>query len=172
MSLRDRFLINISAVGICVLAALGSPARGADRGETKATIGKATVTIDYGRPFLKGRDPIAMLKPGQVWRIGANAPTTLESNVDLDIGGTRVPKGKHILLARVIEPGKWSLVVSTKSAFQYESSAKLAEAPMDLQEAKDPVEQLSIELSEKSGRGIIEIAWGTLRLLASFTPAK
>ncbi len=166
-------------VTICVVALtlLGftdrrSVAHGNKRGEARATIGRAKVSINYGRPSLKGRDLAKMIKPGRLWRIGADAPTTIESDADLDFGGTRVPKGKHILLARFIEPGEWSLVVSGKDISQYEPSAKTAEVPLELEQGKDPAEEVTIRLLNKAGRGLIEISWGNMQLLASFTPAK
>jgi hypothetical protein len=161
------------AVNLLLLTVLTSPAHGqAPRGESKAKIGNANVSVEYGRPSLKGRDVLKMMAVGSIWRIGADAATTLTSDADLDFGGTRVPKGKYILLARLAEPGKWSLLVSTKGAFQYEPSAKLAEVPMEMQEGKEAVEQLSINLTEEHGRGGIEIAWGTARLVATFAAAK
>jgi hypothetical protein len=147
-------------------------AHGNDRGQAKAEIGKAQVAIDYGRPTLKGRDMLKRIQPGQVWRLGSDAATTIESNVDLDFGGTRVPKGKHILLGRLAEPGKWTLIVSSKSAMQYEPGAKIAEVPMEFSEVSDPVEELSIKLSNEGGRGVIEIEWGSARLKATFAVAK
>jgi len=161
-----------SAVGMLALLAVNAIAHGNERGTTKATIGAATVAIDYGRPMLKGRDLAKMIQPGDVWRIGADAATTIESDADLEFGGTRVPKGKHILLAHYIGPGKWSLVVSSRPASQYDPGAKLAEVPMELQESKDPVEEVTIHLSAKGGQGVIEIAWGTMRLAGSFSAAK
>lgn len=172
MTLLNRVITSVAALSLLVLTAPASRAHGNDRGEADAKIGKANVSINYGRPSLRGRDLTKMISPGQLWRIGADAPTTLESDADLDFGGTRVPKGKHILLARLIEPGKWSLIVSTKSVNQYEPSAKIAEVPMEFQEVKDPVEELTIRLSNHNGRGVIEIAWGSCRLLASFAPTK
>lgn len=172
MNKLSRFILSFVVAGLLVLTTLAGPASGQDRGETKAAIGNANVSIEYGRPLLKGRDPIKMLEPGKLWRIGSNAPTSITSDVDLDFGGTRVAKGKHILLARLAEAGKWSLVVSTKNVFQYEPSAKLAEVPIELQDGKESVEQLTITLSNKGGRGVIEVAWGTSRLLASFALAK
>jgi hypothetical protein len=164
--------LALVVISLLALGAVTSRAHGADRGEAKATIGKANVSIDYGRPALQGRDMLKMLPVGGVWRIGADAATTITSDADLDFVGTRVAKGNHILLARLAEPGKWSLVVSTKGAFQYEPSAKLAEVPMELQEGKESVEDLTITLTSKNGRGTIEIAWGTARLIASFALAK
>ncbi len=149
-----------------------SVAHGNERGEARATIGRARVSINYGRPTLNGRDLAKMIKPGQLWRIGADAPTTIESDTDLDFGRTRVPKGKHILLARYTEPGRWSLVVSSKDVFHYEPSAKIAEIPLELQEAKDPAELVTIQIANQKSQGLIEIAWGTMRLKGSFTPSK
>jgi hypothetical protein len=151
--------------GFCTVA-------GQNRGETKARIGKANVTISYGRPTLNGRDPLKMIQPGQPWRIGSNAPTTVESDTDLSFGGTTVPKGKHILLAMQDEAGKWWLIASSKSNFEYEPSAKIAQVPMALSKSQDAVEQLGIKVSGKDDRGTIEVAWGTLRLTAPFAVAK
>ena len=167
-----RFFIISATITVMVLAALASLAHGNDHGKVSSTISGAKVSIEYNRPLLKGRDIKKMLHPGQLWRIGAEDPTTLETDKDLDFGGTRVPKGKHILLARMIEGGKWSLVFSTKSVFQYEPSAKVAEVPLEIRDEKDPVEELTIRLANEGGRGVIEIAWGTSRLSASFSAAK
>ncbi len=170
-NLKPSIVVAMTLV-LMAMGAAATLAHGNDRGQAKATVDKAQVTIDYGRPALKGRDMLKKLEPGKLWRMGSDDPTTIESNVDLDFGGTRVEKGKHILLARLVESGKWTLVVSSKSANNYEPSAKLAEVPMEFSEAGDAVEELTINLSNSGGRGVIEIAWGTARLKASFAPAK
>jgi membrane fusion protein, copper/silver efflux system len=171
--MKHSHLLTIFAVaGALCLTALEAGAHGNEHGEAKATIGGAKVSISFNSPSLKGRDLKAMIHPGDLWRLGADIPTTIESDADLDFGGTRVPKGKHVLLARLVQPGEWTLVVSSKDRMHYEPSAKLAEVPMEVQDAKDPVEAMSIQLTNKAGRGVIEISWGTQHLIASFTPAK
>lgn len=172
MTSLNRLSLSVSTLGLLTFMATGSLAHGNERGEAKATIGNAHVSIDYGRPSLKGRDPLKMMQPGKFWRIGADASTTIESDAPLDFGGVRVPKGKHILLAHLVAPGKWTLVVSTKPYNQYEPGAKIAEVPMTLAEAQDPVETVTIQVVKKDGGGNIEIAWGKMRLSASFTAAK
>jgi hypothetical protein len=172
MTKLNRSLIAASALALFSLTARIGLAHGAERGQAKATIGGAQVTIDYGRPLLKGRDPMSMLKPGQVWRIGADTATTIESDKDLEFGGTKVPKGKHILLAHLVEPGKWTLIVSAKPWNQYEPSAKMAETPLTLEESPDSAETVTIRLSENAGAGAIEIAWGKMRLSGSFKVAE
>jgi Protein of unknown function (DUF2911) len=169
MKRSTRMIMGISAFAVLLLGPNLNVARGADRGEAKATVGSAQVSVDYGRPSLRGRDPMEMMQPGQVWRMGADSPTTITSDQDLLFGKTRVPKGKHILLARLAEPGKWFLLVSSKSANQYDSSSKLAEVPMKLENASHPVEDLTIKLSVQGKQGVIQVIWGTSRLEASFS---
>ena len=170
---KSRYLfVSVSTAALLVLGSLTSLAHGQDRGTAKATIGNANVSVEYGRPELKGRDMLGKMQPGAVWRIGANEATTITSDADLDFGGKRLAKGKHILLARMAEPGKWSLIASTKGAFQFEESAKLAEIPLTVSQAKDSVEQLTISLAGQGDKGTIEIAWGTSRLTGSFACAK
>ncbi len=167
-----RFVPALIAAGLLVLGASPLRAHGNARAEAKATVGDAHVVIEYGRPMLKHRDLSKLIQPGQMWRIGADQPTTLETDEDLDFGGTRLPKGKYILLARLIEPGAWALVFSKKPVLQYEPSAKVAEVALELRRESEPVEELTIRVANQGDRGIIEIAWGALRLSTSFTPAR
>jgi|SRR5579875_55708 hypothetical protein len=160
------------AVGLFGIGASVLLAQGSGRGTASATIGSAHVSIEYGRPMLRGRDPLKMIKPGEVWRLGAGAPTTIDSNYDLVFGDTRVPKGRHILLAQMVEPGKWVLLVSSKAAAEYDPSAKIAEAPMKVENGQDSVEEMTIKLSGHENEGEIEVAWGTSRLMANFSVAQ
>lgn len=169
MKCLKRTGFSVVAMAIASLGATLLLAQGGGRGEATATLGSAHVSIDYGRPMLKGRDPLSMLKPGQVWRLGASEPTTIESDHDLLFGNTRVPKGKHILLAQFAGPGKWVLVASAKPFDEYDSSAKIAETPMTVENGQDSVEQMTIKLSANGNQGNLEVAWGTSRLAATFS---
>lgn len=172
MKYLTRTGLTIAAVAVISLGTVLVLAQGGSREKASATVGSAHISIDYGRPMLKGRDPLTMMKPGQIWRIGASAPTTISTDQDLMFGNTRVPKGKHILLAQMTEPGKWVLVASTKPWDAYDPSAKIAETPMKLEKSHDPVEQMTIKLSGHGNQGDVEVAWGTSRLAASFNVAK
>jgi hypothetical protein len=168
----NRLFITVMTVGALAILPHPAVAHGNEPGSANATIGNTKVSIDFRRPTLKGRDLMKLLHPGDLWRMGADIPTTLDSDGDLDFGGTRVPKGKNFLMARYVEPGKWTLVVSSKDRQHYEPSAKLAEIPMEVEEGKDAVDAMDIQLTSKGGRGNIEVAWGSYRLTASFAPAK
>jgi hypothetical protein len=57
------------------------------------------------------------------------------------------------------------------SVFQYGPDAMVAEVPLTLEEASDSTELVTIQVTEKDGTGVIEIAWGKMRLSTSFKPA-
>ena len=168
MKRNQMFIAGVAGSIFVALVLCAGVALGAGRGSAKLIIGGAHIAIDDGRPALQGRDMLKQLQPGQLWRIGANAPTTLETDKALDFGGTIVPKGKHILLARLDEPGKWTLVFSTKSVFDYDPSAKVAEVPLTFREVGDSLELVDIQLKNENDTGWLEIGWGKMRLSTSF----
>ena len=63
--LNSKHFSVTSAAGVLALLAANGIAHGNERGTAKAVIGSATVTIDYGRPMLKGRDLMKMIQPGE-----------------------------------------------------------------------------------------------------------
>jgi len=69
-----RTSIGLASATLIVLMSSASLGHGAERGSVKATINGARISIDYGRPALMGRDMLKQIQPGQLWRIGANAP--------------------------------------------------------------------------------------------------
>jgi hypothetical protein len=164
-------LIGIATATFIAMLPSPTKAVGTARGSVKVTINGAHISIDYGRPELRGRDMLRQIHPGQLWHIGADAPATLVSDKELSFGGTIVPRGKHTLMARLVTPGRWTLVFSSPSGTQTRPSVKYIETPATLQETSDSIESVTIQLTDKGGTGFIEIAWGRMRLSASFTPA-
>ncbi len=85
------------------------------RGTATATIDGSKVTIDYGRPSLKGRSASELLKEipqDRVWRAGANQVTTLTAEGDIMIGDQKLPAGKYSLYVHIPQSGNWSLLVN------------------------------------------------------------
>lgn len=61
-------------------------------------INGAKITINYSSPFVKGRTIWGELVPyGKVWRAGANAPTTIETDKVLKIEGKELAAGKYAI---------------------------------------------------------------------------
>lgn len=125
------------------------------------------VKIDYGQPHARGRSVTGALEAdlGKVWRLGANAPTTLTSDVDLVIGGTTVPKGTYTLFAETT-PGAWKLVINKQTGAEgYDAAADLAKVALKSRTLGLPIESLTIWLipgADGALKGELRIAWGSL----------
>ncbi|HYG64752.1 MAG TPA: DUF2911 domain-containing protein [Thermoanaerobaculia bacterium] len=79
------------------------------------TIGITDVEIVYNRPAVKGRTIWGGLVPyGEVWRMGANAATTLSFSTPVQVAGQEVPAGTYALFAI---PGKekWTLILNRQA---------------------------------------------------------
>ena len=137
---------------------------GADRGEAKAVVAGKTVTIDYGRPSLKGRDMLAQAQVGQAWRMGANEATSLKTDAELAFGTARVPKGDYVLTATKLDAKQWQLNVLAKA-----DRSKVADVPLTTETLPQSVEQFTIELTGAGGKGELKLSWGTTALRTAFT---
>jgi hypothetical protein len=76
-------------------------------------IGDARVKICYGRPRARGRKMLggAQVPFGQLWRTGANEPTTIRTTSPIVIGGIRVDGGKASLYT-VPGPETWEIILN------------------------------------------------------------
>ncbi|MBI4164996.1 MAG: DUF2911 domain-containing protein, partial [Acidobacteria bacterium] len=86
-----------------VFSALPLLAQGNPRGTAKVMLKGQAVTVEYGRPSLKGRSVDQMLEKvpaGGVWRLGADKSATFSAGTDLVFGTVTVPKGEYSLWAR------------------------------------------------------------------------
>lgn len=158
-----------------------------DRGEASLNIGDGKVSIDYGRPAVAGRDITKMIEPGMEWRMGSNAPTTLSSNIDLKFGDKTVPKGKYVLKAKLIEAGKWHLMIYKEKDLVAEVPLTLGknpqtvelvtiklektEVPMELEKDPKNSQKLTVKGMGNGGAGKFILEWGTLNLSTTFQKA-
>jgi hypothetical protein len=143
------------------------------RGTTAVTLTgddrSLTITIDYGQPHARGRTVTGALAAdiGNVWRLGANDPTTLRSEVDLVIGTINVPKGEYTLLAETSASGSWKLIVNSKTgqaAVPHDPIADIGRTPLTSRNLATPIESFTMWLipgADGSPSGEIRFAWGT-----------
>ncbi|MEE8349605.1 MAG: DUF2911 domain-containing protein [Acidobacteriota bacterium] len=137
------------------------------RGET--ALGEREVVIEYGRPSTHGRDMMAMMRPGSYWRLGADTNTVLETETSLRFGDSPVPAGSYILLAHMLEPGSWQLVVCKSVGDNFTPKETLATVPLTFEDGHPHVEQLTLDLEGSDGPSKLVITWGTYRLTAQFS---
>lgn len=80
-------------------------------------INGATISINYSSPSVKGRVIWGELVPfNKIWRAGANAATTIETDKDLTIEGSKLPAGKYAFF--VIPNEKECVLIFNKVAKQ------------------------------------------------------
>ena len=137
---------------------------------TSWTVDGANISIEYGRPSLKGRSESELMPPGREWRTGADEATTLITDKPLMIGSLHVPAGTYTLYT---VPGatEWQLVVSKKTGqwgIPYPKGEDLGRTPMTVTKNTKPVEQLTISVADTSGGGDLVIEWGTTKATTSF----
>ena len=120
---------------------------------TEVTLKGKKITIEYGRPFLKGRKVGQELAPyGKVWRTGADEATALNTEVDLNIGGVKVPAGKYTLYTLPSE-GTWKLIINKQTGqwgTKYDESQDLARVDMKKTALSQSVEQFTISFDKKN----------------------
>jgi hypothetical protein len=65
--------------------------------KTEWTIDGANITIEYGRPLLKGREEATLMPPGKPWRTGADEATMLTTDRALTFGTLKLEPGTYTL---------------------------------------------------------------------------
>lgn len=123
------------------------------------------ITVAYSRPSMRGRKIMGELVPyGKTWRTGANAATTLTTDADLMIGGTKVPAGKYSLFTMPGE-NEWKLIINKQTGqggMQYDAAQDFATVPMDKKSLNAPVEQFTISFDKTGGdSGKMKLEWET-----------
>jgi hypothetical protein len=157
-------LKRFALAALAVVVAAPAFAQGNPRGEAKATVAGKAVSIEYGRPSLKGRDMLGQAQVGQAWRMGADTATSLKTDADLAFGAVSVPKGEYILTATRIAADQWHLNVLAKA-----DRSKVAEIPLAMGTLPQSAELFTVTLAAEKENGTLELQWGTTALKAAFT---
>jgi len=112
------------------------------------TFAGGTIDIHYNTPHLRGRHVGGpeIVPYGQVWRIGANAATTMITSVPLKFGDLLVPAGTHTLYTLPNENG-WKLIINNQTGHwgtEYHQEQDLGRVPMHSKKLSSPQEIMSI----------------------------
>ena len=141
------------------------------------------IVVDYSRPLLRGRKNIfgsgaeygKVVSDGSpVWRAGANATTTLTTQVPLSVGGKTLQPGIYNLFVDLKE-GNWTLVLSNQArqpkydpndkvklygAYNYDPKFDVVRAPMNVSSLEQPLEQFLITfLAATDASVVLAVAW-------------
>lgn len=134
------------------------------RGTAEITLNDNTVSVEYGRPSLHGRDMLGQAPVGTVWRLGADQATTMTATGAVVFGNMVVQKGSYSLFLERVSDSKWSLVINKQTGqwgTEHDRSKDLLGIPLKWEKHDESVEQLSISLTkETDDTGILSISWG------------
>jgi hypothetical protein len=113
-------------IGLAVLAVILFVAFQVLRSKTKSSspevkqtyaVGASKINLFYCSPSKKGREIFGgIIKYGEVWRTGANEPTTFETDGNLVINGNKLPAGKYSLWT-IPQQDSWTIIFNKEIPF-------------------------------------------------------
>ena len=148
---------------------------------TAPVAGPARIEISYGQPHLRGRTMIGgeAVPMDSVWRLGANLPTRLTTDVGLTIGSAYIPPGVYALYA-LPRRGGWQLIVNRQFGqwgTDYDKAQDVARVELRSRSLSDAVESLSIYIVPNvlppgsppvPPTGTLRIVWERTELIADW----
>jgi len=154
----------IAALTAIAVAQGNKPASPPGEATLKFDDGK-TVSIQYNRPSMRGRKIFGGLVPyNEVWRTGANAATSLKSDVALTIGGANVPAGSYTLYT-LPGPTSWKLIINKQTGqwgTEYNQAQDLVRVDMKVGQISSPLEQFTISFDKTGGAAAtLKLEWDT-----------
>ncbi len=211
--MRVRFWIGAMAMAVAAAAGLAAQTRPdvklppSPRGSAEVQVGGAWkgaadarqytgglwITVDYGRPILRGRENIfgsgadygqAISDGAPVWRVGANETTRLTTQATLVFGTQTLAPGVYNVLADLKESG-WTLVLTNQpaqtkydpnekvllyGAYNYNPKYDVLRTPMRMSSLDASIEQFTMGfLDVQPSRGTLYMAWDRTVAMADFT---
>lgn len=149
--------------------------------EDAALTGPARIAISYGQPHARGRTVEGGLVPRDtVWRFGANAATTLHTDLDITLGTLKLPRGDYSLFV-LYSGSAWQLIVN-RGTGQWGSDRDPAKdvgrVALSSRALAEPEEAMTIYLVPRSPQprsgyaelaGVMRIKWGRTELSTTWS---
>lgn len=152
---------------------------GSVRGFVGERVGLTDVTINYGRPAVKGRDNIwgGLVQQGffdngrgnlTPWRAGANANTTIEFSTPVKIEGKHLPAGKYGFFV-AYNPAEAVVILSKVSnswgSDYYNESEDALRVKVKPKVLDHHTEMLSFDFSEQTdSSAVVSLIWEKLSI--------
>lgn len=132
------------------------------RGKAAATVGGASITLDYGRPSKRGREIFGNVVPfGQLWRTGANQATQFTTDRALILAGQVIPAGSYSIFS-IPQADAWTIIINSETGqtgTAHNAARDFVRVPAQVRELPEVVEQFTIRIDESNEGGIIRFQW-------------
>ena len=148
--------------------------------EDASLTGPSRIAISYGQPHARGRKVEGGLIPlDTVWRFGANAATTLHTDLDMSIGDVKLPRGDYSLFILYARSG-YALIVNRGTGqwgTDRDPAKDIGRVALTTRTMAEPEPSLSIYLVPEAPqpgtgyaelRGTLRIKWGTTEMTSGW----
>jgi hypothetical protein len=146
-------------------------------GTTFVRVDGTPVKICYGRPAARGRTMLggSRVPFGQLWRTGANEPTTIIAPIGLVVAGVQIPAGRAALYT-IPGPESWEIILNASTSqwgleTEYRDairSRELGRAIVPSEQSDSFVERLTF-LPDSAG---VVLAWERTRVRIPIEPVR
>ncbi len=130
--------------------------------------GTVNISLDYCRPFKKGRVIFGGLVPYDTyWRTGANEATEIRFSADVQFGDKIAKAGEYRIYTI---PGKeeWTVVLNSElgkwGAYEPDYDLDVLRIKVPAQKTTSEVEQFKIDLVETAGGVDLTMAWDDTKI--------
>jgi Protein of unknown function (DUF2911) len=185
-----------------LVAGLAAPTFAQDhpRGSATTAVAGKQLTVDYGRPALKGRSLDELLKQlpeDRIWRAGENQVTTISLDGDVMIGGKKLAAGKYSVYVHAGTDQKWDLVLNKDLGMPLGKlwdkapdnmknepwpylegytksigSEEVARVPLTPTKPAAPSDLFTIDFKPAGSGSTLTLAWGDQAWQTTVTPAR
>ena len=148
--MKKLLLTTFLALSVAAYSQFTLPAA-SPRQKVEQQFSMSKITVDYGRPGVKGRKIFGDLVPfGKVWRVGANSSTKITFEQSVNFGGKSVSAGTYGLFVIPTEK-EWKVILNKDSqqwgAYTFDEKLNVVDVTLPVQKLAEKQEWFEIELN-------------------------
>jgi len=142
------------------------------RDSLQVAIGNSSIKVNYSRPAMRGRVIFGEVVPwNRFWRTGANEATKITINHPLNFNGKILPAGEYSIFTMPTQAG-WTMMFNREANIwgtDYNPARDVLHVPMKVEQLREPVELMTIEVVPTAKGGAINVIWERIKASAHFT---
>lgn len=155
--MKKIILTAFLAVSVSAYSQWNIPAA-SPRQSVEQQFSMSKISLDYGRPAIKGRKVFGELVPfGQVWRAGANSATKITFEQSIDFGGKVVPAGTYGVFV-IPQEKEWKIILNKDAnqwgAYSYDERLNIIDITVPTQKLTEAQEVFEIALNPKDENNV------------------
>lgn len=172
-----KLLVSAFLVASLSAAAQYSLPAASPRAKVEQQFSTSKITVDYGRPGVKGRKVFGELVPyGKVWRAGANGATKVTFAQAVSFGGKTVPAGTYGLFINPTDK-EWKVILNKDAqqwgAYTFDEKLNVTEITVPVQKITEKQEWFGIELNPVDDHALdMVIKWDMSKVTVPVKAAK